>query len=171
MFEYKPISMRAVPRALSKAERYRLLNEPRQAESICRDILHTDRENQKALATLLLSLTDQFGAGLSVSVNHAREVLPRLKDEYERTYYEGVIFERWAKAQHREEVPGYVVYEWFLKAMSCYEQAQELAPSENEDAVLRWNTCARILRRNSDIRPRPEDEAQQADFHDEVPFR
>ena len=35
MFELKPLSREAIPRALEKAERYRLLNEPAEAESIC----------------------------------------------------------------------------------------------------------------------------------------
>jgi hypothetical protein len=34
-FDLKPISIASIPRALEKAERYRLLNEPEQAESIC----------------------------------------------------------------------------------------------------------------------------------------
>ena len=46
MFEFKRITPEAVPAALSKAERYRLLNEPREAESICRDVLLVDPENQ-----------------------------------------------------------------------------------------------------------------------------
>ena len=61
MFQLKPIAKTSIPRALEKAERYRLLNEPRQAESICLDILAVDSSNQAALIILLLALTDQFG--------------------------------------------------------------------------------------------------------------
>ena len=39
MFELERISIDAVPAALEKAERYRLLNEPLMAESICLDVL------------------------------------------------------------------------------------------------------------------------------------
>lgn len=46
MFELKPLSEGAIPKALKKAERYRLLNEPRQAESICQDVLSIDPDNE-----------------------------------------------------------------------------------------------------------------------------
>ena len=59
-FELKTLSPEAVPRALEKAERYRLLNEPGEAESICLDALDVEPDNQEALVTLLLALTDQF---------------------------------------------------------------------------------------------------------------
>ena len=83
-FELKSLSQPAIPEALERAERYRLLNEPSQAESICLDVLSIDPGNQAALITLLLSLTDQFGE--DVSPARAREVLPALKGEYERAY-------------------------------------------------------------------------------------
>ena len=57
MFELKPISTAAIPRAVAKAERYRLLNEPQEAESICRDVLRVDEDNQEVLTMLLLALT------------------------------------------------------------------------------------------------------------------
>ena len=98
MFELKPLSREAIPAALEKANRYRLLNEPGEAESICHDVLRTEPENQQALVMLLLAITDQFGRGLGGSVAHAREVLPRLRDEYERAYYAGIIVERRGKA-------------------------------------------------------------------------
>ena len=168
MFELKPISTDGIPKALEKANHYRLLNEPRQAESICRDVLHLDKANQKALVTLLLALTDQFGRGLSVSIEHAQEVLPRVQGDYEKAYYAGIIFERWAKAQLAQEAPGYVAYDWFEKAMSLYDKAQSLSPPENDDAILRWNTCVRILKRNPQIRPRLQEQTVEADFSDHV---
>ncbi len=99
MFELKPITREAIPKALEKGERYRLLNEPWQAESICLDVLRTDPENQEALVMLLLALTDQFDKGVADGAKRAREVLPRLGSEYEQTYYAGIICERQAKAQ------------------------------------------------------------------------
>src|SRR5262245_5730837 len=57
MFEPKPISRDAIPAALAKAERYRLLNEPLEAESICLDVLQIDGANQDAIVMLLLALT------------------------------------------------------------------------------------------------------------------
>src|SRR5258705_12812784 len=98
MFQLKSPSNQGISAALDKAERYRLLNEPREAESICLDVLEIDPENQKALVILLLSITDQFGRRDPDATRHARELLPRLHDEYDRTYYAGIIFERQAKA-------------------------------------------------------------------------
>ncbi len=171
MFELKPISKEAIPAAIAKAEQYRLLNQPRAAESICRDVLRVDSEDQQALVLLLLSLTDQFSRQLRVAVNHAQELLPRLTDEYERVYYAGVTCERWAKAQLERGAPGYAAYEWFRQALESYEKAQSLSPAGNDDAILRWNTCARILKRNDQIRPKPQDQSIQAGFEDEVPYR
>src|SRR5271169_812164 len=104
MFELKPISRDAIPEALSKVERYRLLNEPWQAESICLDVLRVEPQNQRALAMLLLSLTDQFGKGVSRS--RAREVLADLENPYERAYYAGIVCERWAESLLRQGAPG-----------------------------------------------------------------
>src|SRR5437867_9649959 len=114
MFELKPISKEAIPSALKKAERYRLLNEPREAESICRDILRTGPANQAATVMLLLAMTDQFGRGFEVELDDARAVLPQILDSYERAYYAGVVFERWGKALLARASPG---YDWFREAM------------------------------------------------------
>ena len=97
MFELKRLSLDAVPAALAKAEHYRLLNEPEEAESICVDILEVDPDNQRALIDLLLARTGQFEKGSPSLLKQAREVLPRLQGEYERAYYGGVICERQAK--------------------------------------------------------------------------
>ncbi len=154
-FELKSISKEAIPEALEKVERYRLLNEPSQAESICLDILRIDPENQQALVWMLLSMTDQFGEG--VTARQAREVLPRLKSEYDRAYYSGIISERAAKAQMKQGGHGtdYSAFESIRGAMECYERAEALRRAGNDDAVLRWNTCARILMRNPNLKPRP----------------
>ncbi len=154
MFELKPISPAAVPVALEKAERYRLLNEPWQAESICRDILRVEPEHDLALVMLLLSLTDQFGKGVTAA--QAREVQAQLKGGYERAYYAGIISERWAEALIRKGSPGvgFTAYETLRDAMEHYERAEALRPDGNDDSILRWNTCARILMRNRDLRPR-----------------
>src|SRR5919202_2145803 len=98
MFQPKPIHRAAVPAALEKAERYRLLNEPGGAESICLDVLAVEPDNQEALIALLLSITDQFDEDTAAKVRRAREVLPRLEGGYKRPYYAGLIEERHAKA-------------------------------------------------------------------------
>jgi hypothetical protein len=156
-FELKRLHREAVPRALEKAERYRLLNEPEQAESICRDILSVEPGNQQALVSLLLALTDQFERGLAV--REARELVPRLGDPYERAYYEGLICEREARArlEHGGPGSGFAAYEWFYEAMRCYERAEAIRPAGNDDAMLRWNTCARALMRYPQLVPAPKD--------------
>ena len=88
-FELKTLSPEAVPRALAKAERYRLLNEPGEAESICLDALEVDPDNQEALATLLLALTDQFDADPTSRRRSAGRPSRGSRDEYERAYYTG----------------------------------------------------------------------------------
>jgi len=148
VFDLKPLSPQAVPAALEKAERYRFLNEPAEAESICLDVLRADPENQRALVLLLLALTDRFGKGYAVGITQAEEILPRLKGEYERLYYAGVISERRGKAQLARGTPAFVVGDWFRDAMSHYEKAAALRPPGNDDALLRWNTCARIITQN-----------------------
>jgi hypothetical protein len=165
MFELKPISREAIPEALAKVERYRLLNEPWQAESICQDVLRIEPGNQHALVMLLLSLTDQFGKGVTAA--GAREILGRIAGEYERAYYAGIIAERWAEALLRQGSPGagFTAYQSIREAMEQYERAEALRPPGNDDALLRWNTCARILMRNRELRPRGE-EAFEPAFED-----
>jgi hypothetical protein len=156
MFELKPISREAIPRALEKAERYRLLNEPKEAESICLDILQVDPANQQALITLLLALTDQFGA--ASPINRPREILPKLSGEYEQAYYAGIICERKARAQFHAAFPGAgsIAFEGFREAMSWYEKAEAIRPPGNDDAELRWNACARTIMEHH-LSPRQEE--------------
>ncbi len=161
-FEIKPISKEAVPDALDKAVRYRLLNEPTQAESICLDILEVDPDNEKAKITLLLARTDQFPKRLAQAVNEARELLPRLQDDYKRAYYEGVIWERKAKAQHATGGPGsaHQAYDSLLRALESYDRAIARRPEGNDEAILRWNSCVRLLNRHPELEPAPEDSFQ-----------
>lgn len=150
MFELKAISPEAVPAALAKAERYRLLNEPELAESICLDVLAIEPDNPEALVMLLLALTDQFRQGAADCVTRAQAVLPKLRGEYERLYYAGIIWERRALARLGGPGPGgaKVAAPWAHKAMELYEKAQALRPPGNDDAILRWNTCARLVERH-----------------------
>jgi hypothetical protein len=156
MFELKVISRDAIPEALAKAERYRLLNEPVEAESICHDVLQIEPDNQEALVTLLLAITDQFESGLSPKA--AKDIIPQLRSEYERCYFSGIICERQARGLHRHGGfgSGFGAYESYREAMAFYEKAEALRPAGTDDAIIRWNTCARILMRDSNLRPRPE---------------
>ena len=154
MFELKTLSPEAVPRSLAKAERYRLMNEPGEAQSICLDVLDTDPDNQEAIATLILALTEQFGAD-PTCVTEAFATVARLRDEYERAYYTGIIHERRAKALLTHHTPrgGSRAYEWLGHAMACYEGAEAIRPPNNDDARLRWNACARLIMRNRHLAP------------------
>ena len=157
MFELKLLSADAIPAALEKALRYRLLNDPSEAESICHDVLRIDAENQQALVILLLALTDH-GKGYAVGVTEAQEVLSHLHDAYERAYYAGIIGERRAKAQLSQGHPGsgHDAYELLREAMAWFEKAETLRPVKNDDALLHWNTCARLIMGNQ-LTPRAEE--------------
>ncbi len=168
MAEPRPISKAGVPAAMEKATRYRLLNEPLQAESICRDILAIDAENQQALITLLLAITDQFEKAVAVSFNDATALLPQIEGEYERAYYEGIINERWGNAQLAKGARTSV--SWFRAAMRCFTKAEELSEDENDDAILRWNTCVRTMDR-FDFVHEPMTHDVDAEFGDDMPMR
>lgn len=159
MFQLKPLSKEAVPRALEKAERYRLLNEPAEAESICEDVLKVDPGNQQAEVMLLLALTDQFEEGLGDKVAEAQAVAQRLRDQYTRAYYSGIVSERRAKALRKLGRMGSnpAIYASLMDAMRWYEKAEAIRPPGNDDALLRWNACARILERNPALAAAPEE--------------
>jgi len=161
VFKLKPLSKQGVEAALGKAEHYRLLNQPRLAESICLDILAVDPDNQKASVILLLALTDQFGRAVSKAAKQALEIAGKLRDEYSRIYYTGIIYERQAGAALTSGTPGadFDACEWYLEAMECYEKADTMNPPGNDDAVLRWNTCARIIMQ-SNLKERPVDNSE-----------
>jgi hypothetical protein len=164
MFTLKSITRDAIPAALEKAERYRLLNEPDGAESICLDVLAVDPDRQEALVTLLLAITDQFDEDTAANVRRARDVLPRLREAYKRAYYAGVIDERHAKALLRRGVlrSGEAAYGLLRDAMRRYEEAEKNRPSGDDEAILRWNTCARLLAANHHLRPGEQEEYEPA---------
>ena len=151
--ELKPLSKAAVPAALEKAERYRLLNEPGAAVSICQDVLALEPNHQQALVILLLALTDQLVEEPAIA-SRAQQVARSLKEEYDRSYYSGLVAERSAKAHlRRGGVPPDGIYDWLADAMECYERAEALRPPGNDDAILRWNACVRLLQEHPNLRP------------------
>lgn len=155
MVSLKNLSKDAIPAALEKARCYRFLNEPTEAESICRDVLDIEPDNQEALTTLLLALTDQFRRELEPQFTEARAVVPRLKSEYCRRYYEGIVCERRAKAHLDRGAPGSgtLAHEWLQRAMGHYDSALASRLAGNDDAVLRWNACARLMERHPGLKP------------------
>lgn len=141
----KPISSAGIAEAISKAEVYRYLNEPGEAESICRDILAGEQDNQSALRLLGLAITDQFTGEAADRYAEAESVFSRLSSEYERHYHLGILQERKAKAQLHAGRPAHTVYPIFEKALELFEQAEQIRPPDNDEAILRWNRCVRIL--------------------------
>jgi hypothetical protein len=155
MIDLKPLKPEAFSAALERARRYRLLNEPDEAESICLDVLANQPDHQEALITLLLSLTDKFvHSGINPAFEQAQEIVPQLDGSYSKTYYLGVIFERRAKFHLKQGGPGAgtAAYGWFVKAMDAFAEALDSHDPKNQEAVLRWNSCARILNSHSDVK-------------------
>jgi hypothetical protein len=154
MFALKALSHEGVESALAKAEHYRLLGEPGQAESICLDVLEIEPGNQRASICYLLAQTDQktFQGALSTAA--------KLVSDYDRAYYSGIAWERKAKALHHDDRgrgTQHSVYEWIVKALNYFEKAEKLRPAGNDDAVLRWNTCVRFLQKHPNLAPRAEE--------------
>ena len=144
-YQLKSISKAGIAEALAKAELYRYLNEPEESESICRDILAVDPENQMALRQLGLSLTDQFRGTFSDGFHEAQTCFEKLASPYERSYYLGILHERRAKAQVRAGHTAHSLMASFENAMRCFEEAEKIRPQGNDDALLRWNRCLRLI--------------------------
>jgi hypothetical protein len=161
MFALKPISHDCVAHALAKAERYRLLNEPNEAESICHDILQIEPDNQPALINLILALTDQVPRDTR-AFSDAIATVSQLDSPYDRAYYAGIAWERRAKARYEAGGPGAdrYVYEWIVTALHLFESAEPLRAPGNDDALLRWNACIRFLNQHRDLAPAAEDIAE-----------
>jgi len=155
MFALKPISRDSIGGALAKAERYRLLNEPGEAESICRDILEVEPDNQPALISLVLALTEQVHQDGPAFAN-ALTVAARLETAYDRAYYAGIAWERRAKAYYygSSQASRHYAYEWIVEALRLFEEAERHRVAGNDDAVLRWNACVRFLARHTELAPR-----------------
>lgn len=144
-YQLKTISKDAIPEATAKADWYRLLNEPGEAESICLDVLAVDPGDQTALRLLGLSITDQFRGAPSDRRTEAEAVFQRLADPYERLYYTAIVRERFAKAQLAAGRPPHTLIVLFEDALSWFERAEQARPAGNDEAILRWNRCARTL--------------------------
>jgi hypothetical protein len=144
-FQLKSISPDGIAEAISKAELYRLLHEPEEAESICHDILAIEPEHQMAKRVLGLAITDQFTGALADRWGEAKNILQSLSDPYERLYYTGLVHERWAKAQLQAGRPPHTILVLFERAMHYFEEAEKIRPAGNDDSILRWNRCVRLI--------------------------
>lgn len=160
----KTISTSSIDEALSKAQLYRNLNEPEETESICDDILAADPENQAALRLLGLAITDQFSGRYPDRYAEAETAFLRLSDDYERYYCVGLCLERRAKAQMRAGIPAQVWVGSLHEAMRYFEIAENVRPVGNDDAMLRWNRCVRILQTVPHVVSEQPQETVLADF-------
>ena len=151
----KPITREGVPAALQKAHRYRVLNDPTAAESICQDVLAVEPGNTEALVMHVLAITDQFPRGSAEDLKRAEEAVARLENPYQYHYYRGVLSERWANGILNRSDPraGEMAHEWLERALEQFERAEALRPAGNDDAILRWNTCIRLLSRHPEVKP------------------
>jgi PAS domain-containing protein len=149
--ELKRISREAVPAALEKAQIYRYLNEPGEAESICRDILNIDIRNQQAIRLLGLSLTEQFTGGETDDFQEADRTFQVLDDEYERLYYTGLVRERRAKAELKAGRRLDMVTALLREALELFAKAEKIRPSGNDEAILRWNRCVRLIQSRPEL--------------------
>jgi len=161
MFALKPISHDSVAGALAKAERYRLLNEPSDAASICHDILQIEPGNQAALINLILAQTDQIPHDTRAFAD-ALATVPQLDSPYNRAYYAGIAWERRAKARYQSGGPGAhrYVYDWIVTALQLFKTAEPLRPPGNDDVLLRWNACVRFLNHHRELVSAAEDVAE-----------
>ena len=157
----KPLNPSAISTCIQKANQYRLLNDPANAESICLDIIELQPDHQEALKILILSITDQFDGGTR-KIRLAKQYLEKLSNEYDRAYHSGLILERAARAVLTRKTPdcAYAAYDWLQEALEQYATAESLSSDENDDAVLRWNACVRTIR-NRQLVPRPADNYMQ----------
>ena len=149
--ELKSISKAGIPEALAKVDLYRYLNEPEEAESICRDILAVDPDHQLARRMLGLTITDQFLGVSSDRYNEVLSIFQGLKDPYERLYYSGLLHERRAKAQLHAGYSAHILLPLVEEAMLCFAEAERIRPSGNDDSILRWNRCVRLLESRPDF--------------------
>lgn len=166
-YNLKTISREGIPQALTKAERYRLLNEPGGAESICRDVLAVEPDNQDGLRMLGLAITDQFAGGAADRHSEAESIFQRLRDPYKRLYYTGIVHERRAKSLLHAGALPHTLMILFDEAMTCFAHAEKIRPAGNDDAILRWNRCARLLEQHA---PDAREEAEAFEPSDSPPY-
>lgn len=158
--QLKAISKAGIPEALAKAELYRYLNEPEEAESICRDILAADPEQQLARRMLGLAITDQFTGSSTDRYAEVQSIFQSLKDPYERNYYTGLLHERRAKAQLHSGCSAHILLPLVEEAMRSFAEAEKIRPAGNDDSILRWNRCVRLLETHPEfhaVHPGPHD--------------
>ena len=162
----KTISKSGIAEAIAKAELYRYLNEPEEAKSICLDILAADPKHMLGLRTLGLAITDQFSGGPGDRYAEVEKIFGSLTDAYERLYYTGLLCERRVKAQLRGGRAPHTLLPLLEKALQCFAEAEQVRPPGNDDAILRWNRCVRLLQSQPDFET---EEMASFEAHDSPP--
>jgi hypothetical protein len=162
----KTISKSGIAEAIAKAELYRYLNEPEEAESICRDILAADPKHMLGLRTLGLAITDQFTGAPTDRYAEVEKIFQGLTDPYEHLYYTGLLCERRVKAQLRAGRAPYTLLPLLEKALQCFAEAEKISHPGNDDAILRWNRCVRLLQSQPDFET---EEIVSFEAHDSPP--
>jgi hypothetical protein len=163
MIEIRSLKPEGIEAALVKARQYRLLNEPDEAVSICLDILAADPNHQNAMIHLILAYTDKFAdSGLEPSFKKALGIVERLDESHCKSYYTGIIYERRGKYHLKKGGPGSgaLVFDWLAKALKAYEETLTDCDPDNQDAILRWNSCARIINKHPDVKPMEDDTSE-----------
>ena len=166
--QIKKLSKEGIPKALAKAERYRLLTDPSTAEGICRDIVAVDPGNQEALIMLILTLTDQFKDPMHrINIKQAQDLIPQLGDAYQKQYYQGIICERWAKALLHRGAMGSetMAYDFLMQGLEFFKQAESQHPTGNDEALLHWNSCLRCIQTHKLVPPAAGDKHSRQ-YHD-----
>ena len=161
MYDLKPLSKEAIPNAIDRAKQYRSLLQPWHAESICRDVQAVDPENQQNLIILFLAITDQFSSEKHAkNIKDAEEIMNQFKDGYQQEYAKGIMYERLASAALNMggARSGYIAYYHLQDALNWYEKSTK-NPEKNQESILRWNTCVRMIERLN-LKPAPDDDDQ-----------
>jgi len=148
----------AIDLALEKARQYRSLLEPEIAESICLDILYIVEDNQQALVVYILALTDQLHhTEKQTQIKAIQTAIEKLTSQYQRYYYSGLLKERRARFLISQPMSRSFAYDFFIEALQCYQQAQQICPEHNDEAILRWNSCIRTIEKEK-LKPRLDSE-------------
>jgi tetratricopeptide (TPR) repeat protein len=148
--ELKRLADKNLSTAIALAKHYRDLNQPDEAESICRDVLEVAPDNVDALRTLGLALTDRFSSQWMSLFEEACTAFKKLPTDYERSYYVGIAWERYAKAQ-LEAGRAHNAIHAFEEAIERFEEASRYAAKDDPAPILHYNRCVRALTTNPEL--------------------
>lgn len=143
-YSLKRLDDRNLTAAITLAKHYRDLNQPEEAESICRDVLTVSPKNEDAWRTLGLALTDRFPSAWMTLFDEACAVFANLSVPYERVYYTAITWERYAKAQ-LESGRAHNAIHAFEEALERFEEAAKLGAADDPAPILHYNRCVRAL--------------------------